>query len=116
MREVNIDKEKLLKAIKENLTTHEADYQQALKDRDEKAKNDLKAALEQFTSGKGHKVTRIEFPMPQNYTAEYQRVIRMIEMSEDKVLKLSQDEFDRYVLDNWNWKREFAALSASYKV
>ncbi len=44
---------------------------------------------------------------PEDHTREYDRVVRMIEMSIDDTIELDEQDFTKYVLDDWAWKRQF---------
>ena len=42
---------------------------------------------------------------PSNHVKDYDRVITMLEMSVDDTVTLDAQDFDRYVMDNWDWSR-----------
>ncbi|HXM03797.1 MAG TPA: hypothetical protein VN939_14390 [Chthoniobacterales bacterium] len=44
-------------------------------------------------------------PEPVDHTADYDRVISMLEMSAQDLVQVSAEQFDQYVLDNWRWRR-----------
>lgn len=41
---------------------------------------------------------------PADHTADYDRIIRRLELSEDQEQFVKHSDFDRYVLDEWSWK------------
>ena len=47
----------------------------------------------------------ISLPEPADHTADYDRVISMLEMSADDFVQISAEQFDQHVLDNWRWRR-----------
>lgn len=51
---------------------------------------------------------------PRNHVKEYDRTIRRLEMTIDKEMYLTLNDFDRYVMDEWSWKGEFAATNSAY--
>ena len=51
---------------------------------------------------------------PTNHTSDYQRIIRRFEMSLDETIFLSHDDFDKFVLDQWDWSRDHATSQALY--
>jgi hypothetical protein len=53
-------------------------------------------------------------PAPVDQTAEYDRAIKMLEMSVDDVLELDEDEFSHFVLDEWRWKQQVYATNSMY--
>jgi len=64
---------------------------------------ELNQALEDAKAGR-QITTQIRLPAPEDHTADYDRVIRMLEMSVDDELEITSHEFDWYVMDNWQWK------------
>ena len=40
----------------------------------------------------------------------------MLEMSVDDEIELTEEEFSNIILDDWNWKRNFARLNSNYKM
>lgn len=51
---------------------------------------------------------------PQDHSRDYERAIRAMEASIYEEVRLSMDEFDAYVLNNWEWKNNFLALNSTY--
>ena len=52
---------------------------------------------------------------PVSYENEYVRAIRMLELSIEDVIDVSEDVFNQLVLDEWSWKRGFIGTSMLYK-
>ena len=52
---------------------------------------------------------------PVSYENEYVRAIRMLELSVEDVIEVSEDVFNQLVLDEWSWKRGFIGTSMLYK-
>lgn len=51
---------------------------------------------------------------PQDHSKDYDRAIRMMQSSVFEQVQLSVDEYDAYVLNNWEWKANFLAVNTSY--
>jgi hypothetical protein len=68
-----------------------------------------------LTDAKAGKPIRraISLPEPVDHTSDYARVVSTLEMSAEDIVQLSADQFDQYVLDNWNW-RKFAYETNQY--
>jgi len=117
MRSVKIDKKELLGIVRENMTKHVTEYDEAVLDY---KKAVVKIAQENFeiaTRGdlkemKGAKAWPI---IPVSYEDSYKRAIRMLELSVDKVIELEDDVFGQLVLDEWDWKEQFSLSNATYK-
>lgn len=51
---------------------------------------------------------------PEDHSQDYERTIKLMESSVYDKVKLSAEEFDSYVLNNWEWKTNFIASNSSY--
>lgn len=112
MREITIDKGRLLDKLKENKTAHDAAFHEASVAFYEKFNKELEAitehvAAKELNYRQAMKALQTERP-PQGHCDEYQREIQMLEFEEGDTIKLTSEEFTRYVLDEWHWKEEFA--------
>ena len=38
----------------------------------------------------------------------------MVEMTQDDVIELNEDQFDKLVMDNWSWKEQLQLTSSMY--
>lgn len=117
MHSVKLDKNQLLEILNQNKQTHVAEYNESVED--------YLAAVIKVTSH-NHKVAKekklenqTKFktlpPPPKSHEVEYNRVIRMLELSVDNEIELDATQFSQYVQDDWSWKQGFAATSSFYK-
>lgn len=51
---------------------------------------------------------------PENYSKDYDRAIRLVELSVYDKVSLNSTEFEQYVLNNWTWKEKFLASNSGY--
>ena len=75
----------------------------------------LQAALLEAKTGRGIKL-HFDLPVPHDHSAEYDRAIKMVEMSVDENLELTEPEFAQLVMDDWGWKQQFTASNSRYGV
>ncbi len=117
MRTVNLDKEELLKIVRANKEKHIVEYAEAVEDYKVAAVKIAKMNLKLANTGDMVSIAKIQSmpAAPTSYEDSYTRSIRMLELSVDKVIELEETIFNQLVLDEWNWKRTFAASSAMYK-
>lgn len=117
MHSVKINKDELLKIVRENKTKHVSEYEEAVIDYKTGVVKLAKENLKLANSGDLSKIARIKAAphAPTSYEDNYNRAIRMLELSVDEVIELEEDVFNQLVLDEWAWKRAFSAMSASYK-
>ena len=117
MNSVKIERKKLLYIVTENRAKHVEQYLEAIEDYKVAA---LKIAKENLKTAKTGdmqrlKTTRVLPPAPVSYEHNYNRAIRMLELSADDVVELEEAVFNQLVLDEWGWKQQFATMAASYK-
>jgi hypothetical protein len=51
---------------------------------------------------------------PEDHSKDYDRAIRMVELSVYDNVELTEAQFESYVLNNWDWKQSFLASNAGY--
>lgn len=116
METVNIEREKLLEIVRTNRIKHTEQYLEACEDYKTAIVKVAHKNLDLSTQGNSDYTKWIPFPAPpKSYDVEYNRSLRMLELSVDDVIALDEQEFNRLVLDEWNWKREFTLTSSLYK-
>lgn len=109
-----IDRLKLLDIIKKNREKHHSVFTEALEGFRVAAIAQLESMVEEARRPKGKIQMSITLRQPIDQTATYDRVIMMLELSEDQQIVLGDNEFRNFVQDKWNWTREFSASNKSY--
>jgi len=111
--QIQVDRLKLISTLKTNLEAHKKMHQVALKG----YHDTLVRVAEKNLSLAKEKKYPDSFPhrKPTSYAEQYSRAIKMLEMSEDDKVTLSAVDFARFVEDDWDWKREFVAVSEVYR-
>lgn len=110
---MNFEVDILLKKLRTNLDEHKVIYEEAKKGYLES----LHTMLEQMlikVADKNLIDPTIDLQKPANYSKAYQKAIQMLEFTSDKTITLDQSLFDRYVLDEWDWSRNFLSNSVLY--
>lgn len=119
MDSIKVDKQELLDTLKANREIHIKDFLEAQAKYRREAIDEIAEMLKEAKKanlGKGHKIRRnITAVEPQSFEASYNTAIKMLEMSIDETIELSQQEFQQYVEDNWSWRGVFASTTMSYK-
>ncbi len=115
MNGVKLTKGELLENVKANLDKHNADVAEALSLRRETIAKSFEKQLKEMEfdvdfQPKEH----LSFPMPKDHSEDYKKAIRMIEMTTDEVIELTESQFDKLVMDNWGWKSDLIAASSVY--
>ena len=113
MDTVKVKREELLSKVVANRANH----RQTFEDGQEVYREQVIAELDQMLEDarRGRKVKRaISLPEPEDHTRDYDRVISMLEMSVDPVIELDEEDFERYVMDQWEWNASFQRSTAAY--
>ena len=113
MKEVKVGRDELRRVLIDNRNKHQRIFEEALDGYKKKVIEVLERTLEQARAGQRvHE--HISIPRPVNQTHEYNRAIRMMEMSVDEQITLTTQEFDAYVMDRWMWKANFLLANSAY--
>jgi len=115
MNIVTVERDALLTIVKGNREKHREIFLDAVKGFRTKVIDILEQRLEDARAGRRINV-RFNLPTPVDQTREYDRVIKMLEMSIDPTIELTQSEFSQYVMDDWSWKHQFTATNSAYTV
>ena len=113
MRKVNIDCGELTKVVKANRDKHNAEYLEAKANYRGKVLEALDERRQDIANGADISLY-FQLPEPQDHTADYDRVLRMLEMSNDRSIELDGLEFDQYVMDNWSWSQNAKMINTTY--
>lgn len=116
-RSVNVSRVELLKKLKENLTAHRAEYDEAVIAFHARLQDDLKLALKKVKAVQdveSLKNFKFHVPFPQNHSADYEEVIEMLEMSVDKSINLDAQSFRAYIKNEWVWRTQFESAKLQY--
>jgi hypothetical protein len=102
-----------MEIIQANMEQHREMFMEAMEGYKVKAIELLEAHIERIKTNAPEKVV-IQLPMPQDHSDEYETVIGMLKVSIDEELEINRYDFERYVLDQWEWKQAFAETYAAY--
>lgn len=113
MESVKLNKNELLKIVREKKEQHVKEYDEAVKDFRIAVIKICNENMELAEAGKLD--LKAMPPKPTSYETNYNRAIRMLELSVDDVVELNQYEFAKLVLDEWEWKQVFSTMNSTYK-
>jgi len=113
MENVTVEKAKLLDTLKTNRTAHRELFLEAQTVYAQKVIETFEERL--AAARRGDRVsTSIHLPEPRDYTDAFDRAIKMIEWSIGDTVELSEHDFQRYVLNDWEWQQAFASSTQMY--
>jgi len=106
VKDIKVNKDKLITILKSNRDKHRQIFLEAVDGYRKRLLKELEDQVEQVKQGK-HIDRIVHFPEPQDQTKDYERVIGMLEMSNDTEIELSEANYAQYVMDDWQWSREW---------
>ena len=117
MNIVNINRDELLAIVRDNKEKHIEQFKESIADYKKAALQIAKDNLALVRTGQVEEIAKVKNmpPKPVSFENEYNRAIRMLELSVDEVIELQQDVFNQLVLDEWHWKQAFVSNSTIYK-
>lgn len=113
MRTVRISKGDLVSTLIINRNAHETEYKKAVEGYCVKMVEFLKEKVSILATGNPVDVSISDFP-PESHADDYNRALKMLEMSVDETIELTESEFRQLVEDNWSWQANFKAASMKY--
>lgn len=112
---VTIRKDELLHAVRENRVKHVQEHAEAMAGYRLRVVDEARKLVEDGTTGKTIDRGPItSLVVPPNHAKDYDRVIRMLEMSTADVITVSETQFSNFVLDEWNWSAAFKNVTSGY--
>lgn len=108
-----VDKSDLLEKVKENRAQHRAIFEEAIEGYRKEGVRLLEEHIARIKNGRLERVY-VQLPQPEDHTSDYDRIITMLEMSEETSIELDEGDFATFVMDDWGWKNQFLASNSSY--
>jgi len=115
MNTVTVKREELLTKVRTNRDAHRTLFLKAQEGYRKLVIEELDRMLADAKAGRS--ISRsINLAEPVDHTADYDRILAMLEMSVDDTIMLDAQEFNQYVLDNWEWSRLASYTNQSYAI
>lgn len=113
MNDVKVKKDEALAALRKNRASHKQIFDEAVKGYKQKALEVLAEHVKRIQTGSLVRVT-VQIPFPEDHTKDYDRAIKMLEMSVEDHVLMDETSFQQYVMDDWHWKRQFLHANKAY--
>ncbi len=110
---VSVKRDDLRRILAENRLKHEAAFQAAMEGY---KKTCIIKLEERLAAARDGKIVDIRVPLtePTHHLKDYDRVLKMLELSTEEVWQISEDQFGNYVMDEWSWTTHFSVTNAAY--
>ncbi len=123
-REVKVRRTELLEVLKKNRAAHVKEYDEACRDyrsaallKIDEVFEEVRGQINRLKEGQTIAVVGLHFGLnpPVSHEKAYDQIIRMMEMSVDDEIQLTGSQFACFVMDDWDWKQQWAAGNTVYK-
>lgn len=112
MNKVTVSKAELRAAVEGNLRRHLELFEEAIEGYRRQQLDQLERDIATLRAGKA--LRGYYLPIPEDHTRDYERILKMLTMHVPEAIEVSQDDFAKYVMDDWEWRRQFLGTSANY--
>jgi len=108
--------EDVLNALKKNREEHMAIYNEAIENFWKTAEKKAEEFFGKVKNREGGSEKRITFNInvPQHHLAEYDTVIKMLEMTKESEIALSQSQVNQYIMDRWGFQENFLCTVSGF--
>jgi len=114
MNSLSYNRGELLKIRKENRGKHKKEYDKALPKYWSELRKAFQGKIKELKKKDLGMNLYINLPQPREYLSEYDTTIRMLEMTTLLEVELSSHDFERFVMDEWEWKENFSNSTSIY--
>ena len=103
----------MIRLLEENMAEHKGLYERALEGWRKESIESCKA----YVDALARKDTGVHLHLerkPEDHTDDFERVIGLLEMSQDDNVELDEDQYQNYVMNDWHWSRNWVASNSKY--
>ena len=110
-KEFKFNVKQVLATLKKNAEVHKQEYNELVVKNTNHIRFELENLLEQMRANPSKipnfdKFNEAVRAQPTDHSDDYQKIIRMLEITTQDECSFTVDEFDCYMNDNWHWKHE----------
>lgn len=115
MLNIRVKTSVILDKLQSNLQTHTKEFSVTMENYRVKAVEHFTKQLMAAKEGHAFNIYATELAnKPKNHAEAYERAIGLLRMSQEDTVVLTEQDFAKYVQDDWEWKEEFRTTSNSY--
>ena len=106
-------KRDLITCLKNNLVAHRETFLKANEGYRKRVVEELETMLADARQGLNIKGT-LSYPEPEDHSEDYKRSIHLLEMCLDEKVQVTDEDVQRLVMDEWEWKNRWKAINTNY--
>lgn len=118
MKEITVDKSKLMETLEANRVAHVEEYNRAIIGWHLKLIETVRDALAELEHTEEPDLDKLnfgyKFRRPVSQEDEYKRAQEMLSWEQADSVVLSEEDFRHFVQDDWDWTRDFKFSASRY--
>lgn len=107
-------KAKILETLRINAETHKKEFKELLEKNTEHVKTEIQKVAQSVGYPDLTQVNAALRAKPTDHSRDYERMIKILEMTTQEEIELTGSEFERYIEDEWDWKDTFLSNKMTY--
>ena len=113
MEAITVDKSQLIGKITNNRKDHRKIFEEAVEGYKKESIRLLEEHIRNIKNGDLIEIF-VRLPRPEDHTSDYDRVLEMLNMHIGDEIEIDEASFASYVMDDWDWKRQFLSTNSAY--
>lgn len=113
MDKVRVDRNDLLRTVQANRDNHHDLFLQAQDGFRQRAIEELDEMIQSAKRGDPVRLF-VGLTAPSDHTAEYDRALKMLQMSQDTIIEIDEGAFAQLVCNEWAWFGAATAVNSTY--
>jgi hypothetical protein len=114
MNSITVDVSKVLTVLKKNKDDHIQKHKDAIEGYWAEMLLNIEKLNGKFKAKEKVEMINISLSPPISYEDEYETAIQMLQMHTEKTIEMSKEDFERTVLDKWEWKHQWSNSNSKY--
>lgn len=111
---INATTSEVLSILRANRDKHAKIVEEAKEGYLKRAREVLEKELKKMQEATSPVPVTVFLNVPQDYTREYDVAIRMLELHTEPSVRLTSEQVQQLVMDDWGWKRHFLLHNSAY--
>jgi hypothetical protein len=113
---VQVPRERLLETLRTNRAEHLLLYTEAMTAYRDAVIKEMSARLRKIRAGGEIDKSFSNLVSPRSFESSFDKAIAMLEWHRADTITLTSYDFERYVLNDWEWRGQFASSTLGYTV
>ena len=114
MKTIMVQKGVVLETLEKNRVLHLKEYKEAMKNWAEMAITQLKDEIKELENHPEDANLYFNLQKPESHVDDYDKAIGMMKFEVRDEVEITEEDYSRFFLDEWNWSDGFKHLTTVY--